>query len=338
MSLLNRGLQKISRIITDLGWNILSNTFQYPTTPGLHIIMYHGIDKFGDKSLNYRHISQSDFENQCIWLKKHCHLISIKDAFEGNYDANKCNVVITFDDAYRNVYTYAFPILVKYQIPCCIYSTGIHSSNQNMLWSDAYSLLQKLDENTEIKIFTHTFIKKGRHYYHTENQDSLIEFIKNNTEEFKFELVNQVVNNPLIDLEKSKDYWEIMTNEQIKEMSNYPFIEFGSHGIYHNNLGRLELTKALEEVRQSKAFLESIVNRPIESIAYPDGCYTDKLVLEVFKLGFKYQLGTEKAIETYHNINDLLKLRVGIYPIYSWKQQLIYFFKTSKSIASRKQL
>lgn len=331
MNLILRAYLKLVRIITDITWDLIPLFSKFPSQPGLHFLMYHGIDSCSDKQLNYRHISAQDFEKQIIWLKKHTNIISLKDAFEGNYNPKECNVVITFDDAYRNVYTYAFPIIVKNQIDVSIFATGADTFTHKILWSDAYNIIQKLSSINSFEINNQTFIRIDGQFYDKNSNENFINFIKNNDYSSKLALSEILFNDPSIDLKSITDYWEIMTEGQIKEMAQFPCINFGSHGFYHNNLGRLPFEKAIEEIKKSKEYLESITGKPIQSIAYPDGCYSKEIVEEAKRIGLIYQLGTEKQMIPSKFFMNILKARVGIYPIYSWKQQLIYFFKTTRT-------
>ncbi len=50
----------------------------------------------------------SDLDNVCSWLK-------------GSGKNVRRPVVITFDDGYRDLFEYAFPLLVKYQMPAVVF-------------------------------------------------------------------------------------------------------------------------------------------------------------------------------------------------------------------------
>ena len=63
--------------------------------------------------------------------------------------------------------------------------------------------------------------------------------------------------------------------------------------------------------------------KEVDEFAYPYGLFSDEIVIEAEKLGYKYQLGTENnKIDSYTN-HPVIKGRKGIYQCDSWGNQLI---------------
>lgn len=79
-------------------------------------------------------------------------------------------------------------------------------------------------------------------------------------------------------IDKSPDY---LTSNQLKEMDTYG-IDIESHTVDHEPLNKLTKDKQLEELTNSKIFLEKLLNKKILYIAYPYGAY-DKNVAECAK-------------------------------------------------------
>jgi hypothetical protein len=84
-----------------------------PTGKGAGLLAYHGVDRSGDTRFNKLHIGARDFEAQLAYLKKYDQVVSLKDFYEGRYDTGRFDVAFTFDDARRNNFTYALPLLEK---------------------------------------------------------------------------------------------------------------------------------------------------------------------------------------------------------------------------------
>jgi peptidoglycan/xylan/chitin deacetylase (PgdA/CDA1 family) len=61
-----------------------------------------------------------------------------------------------------------------------------------------------------------------------------------------------------------------MNSEQLKEMDKNG-VEIQSHTVTHPHLPQLSHEKQLEELKNSKAFLEGVLNKKVEFIAYPFG-------------------------------------------------------------------
>lgn len=77
--------------------------------------MYHNISP--KKKIGDVHIK--DFENQIKLLKKLNYQPIVLKNLHKNYNFKK--IVITFDDAYENIFKYAFPILKHYKFPATIF-------------------------------------------------------------------------------------------------------------------------------------------------------------------------------------------------------------------------
>lgn len=74
--------------------------------------------------------------------------------------------------------------------------------------------------------------------------------------------------------------------EQIKDLFNRGH-EIGGHTIHHfPDLKRLHHIEAVSEIEGCKKMIENIINRPIETFAYPKGKYNDDVVTIVQRAGF----------------------------------------------------
>ena len=75
------------------------------------------------------------FEWQIKQLKKNrFSFITFEDIAKNNYDVNKRNVILTFDDGCESLYFNAFPILKKYRIKAVIYVVVKSIEARNVVW------------------------------------------------------------------------------------------------------------------------------------------------------------------------------------------------------------
>jgi peptidoglycan/xylan/chitin deacetylase (PgdA/CDA1 family) len=140
----------------------------------------------------------------------------------------------------------------------------------------------------------------------------------------KEELLSQLLN--IYDIRRNKeleDYWQLMTDDQIRKASLSSNITIGSHGFFHNNLGALSNIDAVAEVTLSKNYLEQIIQKPVTTIGFPDGSYTEQLNDSLYKEGFTHQFVVDyryndsgKRDFTYH--------RVGLYPNMGNTHKMVY--------------
>jgi len=90
----------------------------------LPIVMYHSVSPAVAKG-NLLAVSAATFEKQMSFLKRHHYNVAalgnIKDYISGKKKIPGRSIVLTFDDGYKDNYTYAFPILKKYNFPAAIF-------------------------------------------------------------------------------------------------------------------------------------------------------------------------------------------------------------------------
>lgn len=288
------------------------------------ILMYHGISLSKNNLFNSRHTYIKDFENQLIYLKKHTNIISIKDYFKENFNPEKINVAITFDDGYLNNLTFALPLLEKHKVPASFYSTCLFQEENPYVWAD---FLQITSYYGKEKMFfsEEEYKKKNFQYYRVSDDKPLLTIIKKEKVEYSFK---KEIFEKLEDVfEKNKlnhlMLWKLMNEENLNSISKSEFVTIGSHGYFHNNLGELDIENALFEIKNSKHTLENIIQKEIDEIGYPDGSFNSKLIIESKNIGLKYQLGTEgNEIDNYIN-HPNIKGRKGIYQCSTWGNQLI---------------
>ncbi|HMC01202.1 MAG TPA: polysaccharide deacetylase family protein, partial [Flavobacteriaceae bacterium] len=96
-----------------------------------------------------------------------------------------------------------------------------------------------------------------------------------------------------------KEYWQLMSLQQLKEISENDLFTIGSHGNTHANLEAINFEDAKKEIILSKQKLEAACNKKIEEFAFPFGKYNNLLVDFCKSLGFKRIL-----LVDYNNVND----------------------------------
>ena len=89
------------------------------------IIMYHSINSVVQKGSNLLVVSPDNFRRQMRFLKdRHYNVLPLEEVasiISHKKKAPPRTIVITFDDGYKDNYTYAFPILREYNFPATIF-------------------------------------------------------------------------------------------------------------------------------------------------------------------------------------------------------------------------
>ena len=210
------------------------------------VLMFHGITgketRNSIKNIYGYNIPVGIFEKQMRYLYEHCNVIRASDAILGKIqNNNRKNIVITFDDGYRNNFTNAFPILSRYQLPALI-SLPISFINQRVpLWNDAleFAVIRTTQKRARVKLekthhsfgLGHDAEKKAFILWLNDHASQLslearLEFIEHvfKVLEVKFE-TDVIIDDP--------DY-EPLSPKEIKFMSHSGLIEFASV-VHHND-------------------------------------------------------------------------------------------------------
>lgn len=298
------------------------------------ILMYHGVTK-NSCPQNKRHQPTKDFIQHLKFFKHYCHVISLEDFFNQKFISGKINVALTFDDGYWNNYAIAKPLLEEFKLPAHFFITGINENNNlnekipPILWADFIEIaaLLKLTP-TNFKSYHLDLIDQK--YKDKTTKQSIQDIIKNSDPEFSSKLAlynsftkkqqNLIFNQP-------NEFWKLMDEKEIIETSRSKWISIGSHGYFHNNIGKLPSEMMKEEILTSKNYLENLIQQPINSIAYPDGSYSIESKKQCNELGIIYQLATDNYLFE-EDKNDIFILkRSGVYDVGHYNNQLFNALK-----------
>ena len=324
MSFAARVVSKIKRITTEqLAGSFLSG-LTAGNIKGNYILMYHGVTTTGSTRFNRRHVSVNCFRKQISFLKKHCPVISLSDFFEGKFDPRKANFALTFDDGYLNNFTLAKPILEEFKCPATFYITGLNETGDNILWADYVNIACTLTD-ADIEIEGELFKKKGTMYLSELSGKSIYDVVKHQKTDYSYKQKVKEAFGKHANFENDasiKEYWQLMDDRQISETARSPYITIGSHAYYHNNLGSILHENAMDELRKSKKYLETLAQYDIQQLAYPDGSYTPALVTAAGQMGFKFQLAADHYLFNEQPDNPYIKKRYGIYTVDTCMNQL----------------
>jgi len=86
-----------------------------------------------------------------------------------------------------------------------------------------------------------------------------------------------------------------VSSDQIKEMSAYG-IDIESHTVSHDHLNTISYEKQLEELKASKAKIESITKKDVLSIAYPYGDYNEDTKKATIAAGYSIAFTTDTGL------------------------------------------
>jgi peptidoglycan/xylan/chitin deacetylase (PgdA/CDA1 family) len=304
---------RLKGLAGDTAWHLGMNKGFVKKARGCRILLYHGICKSKPFQFNTLFLKLKSFETQLRFYKKYFNVVSLDDYYHQRFSNEKFNICLTFDDGFANNYKYILPLLERYQIPAAFFITGISEAGYDILWNDVLSIAYKYGPE-KIPFDKEEYIKGRDDKYISSSASKLLADVLRRTGfERKAEMMEVLSS---FKNKAEKDYWLQMTEEEIKMLSGSKWVTIGSHGYYHNDLAKLPLAIAKEEIIKSKTYLEKITGKQLNAIAFPYGTYTREVVAVAKNAGFTRLLATEFQFPEDRN-DTTMRERLTINPFIS---------------------
>jgi peptidoglycan/xylan/chitin deacetylase (PgdA/CDA1 family) len=270
--------------------------------PGGLVLMYHRVADLPLDPFSLA-VSPRHFEEHLEVLRKYSRPTHITKLAHTIRDGKRPRrmVAVTFDDGYTDNLYNAKPLLERYDIPASVFVTTGHIGNEReFMWDELERLLlepgtlprtlqlningterewdlgsaahysredylRDADWDTEQKIDP-----TPRHTLFRELHGLLKPLSKNEQQEY-LNLLRAWAGAEDV----ARPTHRTMTADEVLHLAKGGLVEIGSHTVTHPVLSALSVNKQREEVQQSKAYLEEILDQPVKSFAYPFGGATD---------------------------------------------------------------
>ena len=262
------------------------------------------------------------FREQLAYFKKHYNFITatqLIDAFQNGTELPSKSLLLTFDDAYIDHYTCAFPLLDEYKaqglffVPVkaimnheVLIVNKIHhvlavcDKNINALVQQVKALLAPYEGKDGVLTFDDYFAKLA-----VANRFDCKEviFIKRLLqvelqEPVRSTIINQLFSRYVTNDEAAFSRELYMSEDQLKCMQRNGMI-IGSHGYDHFWLGSLSKEEQFSELTKSVIFLRGLgVDTNTLSIGYPYGSHNDDTLAIARDFGFKLGFTTVVDLAT----------------------------------------
>jgi peptidoglycan/xylan/chitin deacetylase (PgdA/CDA1 family) len=316
---------KINDALFGLNIKKISSTVK----PTCIILVYHGIDEINNTKFNSRFISENIFEQHIKFFNENCNVISLNDYYNKNFDEQSPTVVITFDDGYANNLHRALPLLEQYKIPATFFITTIRNSGSDMLWADCLDLASNANQS-DFYLRNEKFIyKPQKGYVSAKTNATLKQICKGSDYSYKVEMMKILPGAKEITSNKYyNEYWQLLSENEIKLLSESKYANIGAHGYYHNCLDKIKIQDAETELIKSKLYLENVMQKKIDSLAFPDGSYSEELCNKAFNVGYTKLLTTEDYLSK-ANETPILKTRLVVNTHISLFNQMTAIFNNT---------
>ncbi|MCP4705592.1 MAG: polysaccharide deacetylase family protein [candidate division Zixibacteria bacterium] len=265
---------KFILMICDLmGINYLFNKYN---SDAIRILMYHGVSSKKLPSEYWTLLSLSKFIDQMKIIKRGYNVIKCSEIIpkSNNSLLLKDNaVVITFDDGYENVLNEAYPILQNHQFPAIIFVvTGLSNRNE-IIWTDMVYNIAMLSKD-DIVLSDNNL---GTCYAKSDNKEKsdfiikLKTYLKSCKEEKKNKIVNDLMERYPISKKQIYESFRLLSESQIKRLSETKLIQIASHSDYHSILSQLSDDQQKDDINQSLSKFDEWGIEIDKIFAYPNG-------------------------------------------------------------------
>lgn len=292
------------------------------------VLTYHRVGYPDEFPWNVPMVTTQDFENQMRYLRKTYKILSLDTLMryiqQGDYLLRKA-VVITFDDGCKNNFTYAYPILKKYNVPATINLITDHIGSGDLFWWDQVKFALW---NTALKEIDLDGIGKYRILSTNDRMraaSNLNDKLKKMSNTERGPIIHSVIHMLGVHIPANLGKELILSWDDVIEMGGNG-ITFGAHSLTHPNLTRLSLEEARYEISQSKRDVEERLGHGVDVFCYPNSDFNTEIVNLVKEEGFRcgltavpgmvnpktklYELG---RISGGWNLNTLKLFLCGVY-------------------------
>jgi len=250
------------------------------------VLYWHGVDNIKDAVVEAESCSSNTFINQIKYLKKNYEIVSI-DEFYNRYSANSFTgkeIVLTFDDGYKNNLSVVAPLLKSLYIPFTVFISTNNISSGALFPTSIVRLLIFGSQLTRIEIpligMNAALNTREQKKNVADNLNQIIKSAPNaQVLQISEELLSNVKSTKLKELVSAYSSLTPMNWDEVRKLRKYD-CTIGSHCLdhicCHENQDKSEI---LKQILESKQVIESELEMPCHYFAYP-------MVFQQEKIGY----------------------------------------------------
>jgi peptidoglycan/xylan/chitin deacetylase (PgdA/CDA1 family) len=245
---------------------------------GAAVLMYHAVTQTPLPVSDWCFVEERHFQEQMLYLKKHCHVVPLRDVPTALEERTRLPVVaLTFDDGFQNNYSVAFPILRDFGLPATIFLATDFIDSDDTPWfcriNDALcrTSLTHLDWGGETYDLS---TQHSRAEAHATVQSRLKRFSHPELLDKARHLIDALGDHPDRPILRGSPY-RMLEGREIQEMAGTGLIAFGAHSCSHAILSGLSQSDRGREIADSVAAVEQFTRSSCTLFAYPNGRASD---------------------------------------------------------------
>lgn len=250
-------------------------------------------------------VDPNTFEEHIGYLKQYCRVISFAEKFssvhEEKSESGLPECILTFDDGWRDLYEYAYPILKRNRVPATVFLPTRYIGTHEWFWSDRLAwLLASSFSSAEQKRRTRSgnaVVEKvaGLRGAYEDRLEAAIHILKNRKEGEIEEVIAGLKERSIT--EPAPNTRVFLDWKEIREMAESGLVSFGSHTHNHRILVHLAEEEVGKELILSKETLvrEGAADPSFIPFCYPNGDWNERIARMVRETGFHAAVSTENG-------------------------------------------
>jgi peptidoglycan/xylan/chitin deacetylase (PgdA/CDA1 family) len=266
-----------------------------PRKPGCTVLMYHRVGAAADPFPN---LDVASFRAQMEWLVRNCNVIApgqLRERACSRSHGPRPDVLVTFDDGYRDYHEHAYPVLRRLGIPAINFLCTRFVDDPTLVgwWDRLYLAINATTKRRAAFPWapSHVFdlTKSGKATFLRASK----EYIKRQPELAKEETTQSILD--VLDVEASavRAPRQTMTWDEVREASDLTY--WGGHTHNHVIVSRLDAPELETEIRTCRDRIAAETGRVPEMFAYPNGReidFTDDAKGLLERYGFRTAFST----------------------------------------------
>lgn len=296
----------LRRLVMAGGWHV---PLPGSMTPGQPVVLtYHGVPEERDA----RGLCRQVFEDHVRFLTHHFEMVGAPALGQPAREPGRLQVLLTFDDGFRNHAELVAPILRRHRVPALFFVPTRHTEPGRYLWFTYLRMLGQwfpgagfmfrgefMDMSPGVRPVTMRTLE-ARLLSLTPHPTAMYDAIDKELPRLE----------DYVERGRLDDQAAGMTVEQIGELAADPLFEVGAHTTDHPLLTRCDPDEQRRQIADNKTWLERLCGRPCEAIAYPGSDYDESVLRICRDAGFGAGYGDSKG----RGLDPELEWpRVGIY-------------------------
>ena len=242
-------------------------------------------------------VSRQMFERQLDWIGRRFRFVSPDELgaqLQSGTASAEPTATITFDDGYRDMYEYAYPVLKRKGIPAAVFVVTDWIDSGSPLYHDRLYLLLARAWPIARDVLMGLGVLNGRRVLTTpaptEPFGALRYLLTTLSRDGLGKVIAALEDRLSIDTARLEGLrplsWEMLATMQRGG------ITVGSHTRTHALLTREPAARMLEETAGARRTVEQRLGTPVSHFAYPDGAFNPEIVQAVALAGYRFAYTT----------------------------------------------